>query len=333
MYWMIFLVLALICALLNPYVGLVGLLFIEEIMVYLFLDENIQKAASFMASYVDASESKYYELLKKSGKGLLNLWCVLAIFFFAGMTALTLVVWIFASGRLSGTVREMTPFVLFGDDHKMLCGTILLVGEIVFHLIALILIFVRRSEILKMPKEIKPWKTLILKEEHPANRLDHIRVKMGFLPLFLILAAGIFGMLNGYFGWLSFLLHFMYLLLIVVLELIVAVMLRLLKKNDKVKQGTQYFINYVLDGTPYYQMVLGAVWIVTAVIVILQMILSLSYKRDIFMIFSLDMGLPALIISCVLEIVAAWCITINLLKKDRSEEKAAKIQSTNQKDE
>ena len=133
--------------------------------------------------------------------------------------------------------------------------------------------------------------------------------------MILIITAGIIGMLNEYFGWLSFVLHFMYLLQVVIIELVAAVLLRLVKKNEKIKQGFQYFVNYVMDGTPYYYIVLGIVWAVTAVIVILQLYLSLGYKNDIFMIFSLDAGTPAMVLSCVAEVLAAGIITKNMLSR------------------
>lgn len=315
MYWLIFLMLSCLCTVLNPYVGLFGLLFIVEIEVFWFLDENIRRASEFAAGYVERSESKYSDLLKKSGKGVLNFWCVLAVLFFVLMTVISLSVWLFASGSLFGTAREMTPFVIFSEEKKMFFGRILLIAGIIFHFITILLVFARRSEILKMPKEIKSWTSIILKEENPNNRLEHICIKVGIIPMLFIIAAGIIGMFNGYFGWLSFVLHFIYLLQIVVIEMIAAVLLRLVKKNEKIKQAVQYFVNYVMNGTPYYYIVLGSIWAVTAVIVILQLYLSLGYQNDIFMIFHLDAGVPSMVLSCVAEVLAAILITKNVFNR------------------
>ena len=52
MYWIIFLALSFLCTILNPYVGLFGILFIAEFAIYWFLDDNIQKAAKFTSSYL-----------------------------------------------------------------------------------------------------------------------------------------------------------------------------------------------------------------------------------------------------------------------------------------
>ena len=67
MYWIIPLLLAFLCTLVNPYLGLVGLLYIGEIAVYLFFDGNAEKAADFASGYVEKTDAKYYEILKKAG--------------------------------------------------------------------------------------------------------------------------------------------------------------------------------------------------------------------------------------------------------------------------
>ena len=86
MYWIIPLLLAFLCTLINPYIGLVGILYIGEIVVYWFFDENAEKAADFASGYVEKTDAKYYEVLKKAGKGCLNFWCGLAVLFFVLMT-------------------------------------------------------------------------------------------------------------------------------------------------------------------------------------------------------------------------------------------------------
>ena len=64
------------------------------------------------------------------------------------------------------------------------------------------------------------------------------------------------------------------------------------------KKGVQYFVNYVTDGAPYYHFIIGGMWIVTAFLVILQLLLGLGYKNDIFMMFGLHRGTSAMVISC-----------------------------------
>ena len=58
MYWIIPLLLAFLCTLVNPYLGLVGLLYIGEIAVYLFFDGNAEKAADFASGYVEKDRCK-----------------------------------------------------------------------------------------------------------------------------------------------------------------------------------------------------------------------------------------------------------------------------------
>ena len=92
MYWIIPLLLAFLCTLINPYIGLVGILYIGEIVVYWFFDENAEKAADFASGYVEKTDAKYYEVLKKAGKGCLNFWCGLAVLFFVLMTMISVIV-------------------------------------------------------------------------------------------------------------------------------------------------------------------------------------------------------------------------------------------------
>ena len=72
----------------------------------------------------------------------------------------------------------------------------------------------------------------------------------------------------------------------------------------------QYFVNYVTDGAPYYHFIIGGMWIVTAFLVILQLLLGLGYKNDIFMMFGLHRGTSAMVISCLLELAAATWVSI-----------------------
>lgn len=88
------------------------------------------------------------EQLKKSGKVLATSECVLVGFF----TIITVVVesgvWMLASGRLTGNAVVMTPFSLISEGDLML-SCILLVSAIAFQIIALVLAFVRRGQLMK----------------------------------------------------------------------------------------------------------------------------------------------------------------------------------------
>lgn len=179
------------------------------------------------------------------------------------------------------------------------------------------MIFLRRKYFLEKPKDIKPLKTLILKEENPVNRLENIRIGIGGIPVVLILAAGVFGMMNEYFGWLSFLLHAAYLIGIGVMTVVIGGIFRFAQKNETIKKGVQYFVNYVTDGAPYYHFIIGGMWIVTAFLVILQLLLGLGYKNDIFMMFGLHRGTSAMVISCLLELAAAVWVSMKMYKKNQ----------------
>ena len=317
MYWIIPLLLAFLCTLVNPYLGLVGLLYIGEIAVYLFFDGNAEKAADFASGYVEKTDAKYYEILKKAGKGCLNFWCGLAVLFFVLMTMISVIVETVASGTMLGGPTTLTPFLIGQEESRATYGVTLLVISIILHIVALVMIFLRRKYFLEKPKDIKPLKTLILKEENPVNRLENIRIGIGGIPVVLILAAGVFGMMNEYFGWLSFLLHVAYLIGIGVMTVVIGGIFRFAQKNETIKKGVQYFVNYVTDGAPYYHFIIGGMWIVTAFLVILQLLLGLGYKNDIFMMFGLHRGTSAMVISCLLELAAAVWVSMKMYKKNQ----------------
>ena len=307
MYWIIPLLLAFLCTLVNPYLGLVGLLYIGEIAVYLFFDGNAEKAADFASGYVEKTDAKYYEILKKAGKGCLNFWCGLAVLFFVLMTIISVIVETVASGTMLGGPTTLTPFLIGQEESRATYGVTLLVISIILHIVALVMIFLRRKYFLEKPKDIKPLKTLILKEENPVNRLENIRIGIGGIPVVLILAAGVFGMMNEYFGWLSF----------GVMIVVIGGIFRFAQKNETMKKGVQYFVNYVTDGAPYYHFIIGGMWIVTAFLVILQLLLGLGYKNDIFMMFGLHRGTSAMVISCLLELAAAVWVSMKMYKKNQ----------------
>lgn len=310
MYWIIPLILAFLCTLVNPYVGLVGILFVGEIVIYLFFDGNAEKGADFASGYIEKTDAKYYEILKKAGKGFLNFWCILAVLFLILMTIISLIVETAASSGIFGGPTELTPFLIGKEENRAAYGVVLLIVSIILHIIAVVLIFLRRKYFVEKPKNIKPLKTLILKEENPANRLEHIEIRFGILPVLCIAAAGFFGMLNEYFGWLSLLLHIAYLVGITVISIVAGGLLRFVRKNETMKKGMQYFVNYITNGTPYNHFVIGGVWIATAFLVVLQLLLTLGYRNDIFMVFGLNAGTFAMVCSCLFEIAAAVLITV-----------------------
>ncbi len=130
----------------------------------------------------------------------MNFWCGLAVLFFVLMTMISVIVETVASGTMLGGPtdpdsvsdrQQREPGSIwcgtFDDFYPVTyCGT----GYDIF----------AKKIFLEKPKDIKPLKTLVLKEENPVNRLENIRIGIGGIPVVLILAAGVFGMMNEYFG-------------------------------------------------------------------------------------------------------------------------------------
>lgn len=133
MYWIIPLLLAFLCTLINPYIGLVGILYIGEIVVYWFFDENAEKAADFASGYVEKTDAKYYEVLKKAGKGCLNFWCGLAVLFFVLMTMISVIVETVASGTMLGGPTTLTPFLIGSKENRAAYGVALLMISILLY--------------------------------------------------------------------------------------------------------------------------------------------------------------------------------------------------------
>ena len=88
------------------------------------------------------------EQLKKSGKVLATSEGVLVGFFTITTVVVESGVWMLASGRLTGNAVVMTPFSLISEGDLML-SCILLVSAIAFQIIALVLAFVRRGQLMK----------------------------------------------------------------------------------------------------------------------------------------------------------------------------------------
>lgn len=159
MYWIIPLLLAFLCTLVNPYLGLVGLLYIGEIAVYLFFDGKPRKRQILHPGYVEKTDAKYYEILKKAGKGCLNFWCGLAVLFFVLMTVISVIVETVASGTMLGGPTTLTPFLIGQEESRATYGVTLLVISIILHIVALDDDIFAKEVFSGETKDIKPLKT------------------------------------------------------------------------------------------------------------------------------------------------------------------------------
>lgn len=115
---------------------MVGILYIGEIVVYWFL-MKAEKAADFASGYVEKTDAKYYEVLKKAGKGCLNFWCGLAVLFFVLMTMISVIVETVASGTMLGGPTTLTPFLIGSKENRAAYGVALLMISILLHIVAL----------------------------------------------------------------------------------------------------------------------------------------------------------------------------------------------------
>ena len=120
------------------------------------------------------------------------------------MTIISVIVETVASGTMLGGPTTLTPF-LIGQEEKPgdLWGntfgnfypvTYRCTGDDIL----------RKKIFLRETKRYQTIENVVLKEENPVNRLENIRIGIGGIPVVLILAAGVFGMMNEYFDGFRF---------------------------------------------------------------------------------------------------------------------------------
>lgn len=147
MYVLIPLLLSVICSFVNPYVGLFGLFTIVEMIILFCVDinANIRIRSSFESSLQNPAHA---EQSRKSGKTLATAECVLAVFFTVITTIVEIGVWMLASGRISGDTTVMTPLHIVPEG-RLEISCILLMISIALQIMAVILAFIRRGQLIK----------------------------------------------------------------------------------------------------------------------------------------------------------------------------------------
>lgn len=151
MYILIPLILSVICSFVNSHVGLFGIFTVVELIIIFCIDINasVRIKLSFKLSGQNAQRA---ERLKKTGTALATAECILTVFF----TIVTIIVesgvWIIASGYLTGDIMVMMPFSIV-PKNNLTFSFILLIASVVFQIIALILSFIRRTQLKKRTKE------------------------------------------------------------------------------------------------------------------------------------------------------------------------------------
>ncbi len=147
MYILIPLILSVVCSFVNPYVGLFGIFTLVEVIIILCVDINANVRIK-LSDKVSAEDPPRSERLKRSGRVLATAECVLVVFFTIITAAVESGVWMLASGRITGDPVVMTPFSIISEENLTL-SFVLLVSAMVFQVIALILVFVRRRQLRK----------------------------------------------------------------------------------------------------------------------------------------------------------------------------------------
>lgn len=311
--YFVFLILALIATLLNPYVGLFGLLVIVEILVYAGFGIYIEKTEGFADFFGDISEKKYLNNVQKSGKVVIKIWCAAAVFFWLCSTFISLVVWLFASGVIGSAGRHMTPWIVFEPKNEFSGSVKMLLAAVIMQTCAAVWVFWKKKQMEKPRKLDNFVQREKERYEGLKEKIPQIDIHIGVLPIFCVLAAMIFGMANPYLGWISLLVHFLYLLLIGALKLLVVVSAKVSKMDSRVMLNARYLLAHLLRGSAYNEKILGTIWAITGLSFGGQLLLTLKAKNDMFAVFGLDMGMAALVLSCAFEILTALFLTKSVL--------------------
>lgn len=147
MYVLIPLLLSAICAFVNPFIGLFSIFTAAEIIIIFCVDINADMRIKQSLKFAEKNTAGA-DKLGKSGKKLVTAECILMVLFTGITIVVDLGVWLLASGRLTGNTVIMTPLQVVAGD-ELTISSILLTAGIILQIIALILSFVRRKQLIR----------------------------------------------------------------------------------------------------------------------------------------------------------------------------------------
>ena len=87
------------------------------------------------------------------------------------MTMISVIVETVASGTMLGGPTTLTPFLIGSKENRAAYGVALLMISILLHIVALVMIFLRKKYFLEKPKDIKPLKTLCFKRRKSGKQI------------------------------------------------------------------------------------------------------------------------------------------------------------------
>lgn len=299
MYWLIPLFLSLLCAIINPYIGLFGIFILVELIIYFCIDINAHTRISMSQYGSGLNDNTYYKAINKAGKALLNIWCGLSIILFILCTVVFLGVWALASGGITGDVTEMAPFSIFADENKALYSVLLLIGAIILNLAATILVFVRKSNLLNAKG------TVNMRQIPDEKAIDNINFHTDMYIWIALIGSILFGFLDFRFGWLSILLNMFYLFLVLVIKLIIFTNKKTFNSKLHMRNNASYFIDNLVKGKKYNNLMLMCVWLIFCIIVFVELLSNLFVEVNSFAIVKIEFGYLFLMLSCGFNFLTA----------------------------
>ena len=208
MWWIIPMVLAVVCSVLSPYVGMLGAIFGLAELFFLIVLRILMRSRYERCLF--APESSYSSFLRRSAKTLSVVWCVAAVVLIAATA--------FVSGAalavpaMSQNAVPLTPVDIFPEKYRLLFSIILFTLQVVFLILAVVLLFRDRKRLAekydgllksggKTEISEKVAKTL---ENNRSLDADNIKFRVGFPSIVIFLLSTAVGALDPKFGWMAF---------------------------------------------------------------------------------------------------------------------------------
>lgn len=303
-FWSLFLVLAFLCALLNPYVGLFSVFLLVILLVYFSLAVNIKGIiARRMFSLAEADIDNHSAVLQRSGTALVNAWRVIALLLFLLVTLVSGGVWLLASGYGNSQIAssDMTPLSIFSPDFKLAASIILLIASVGFNLLATVSIFIKCKQ---FSAELKSVVAVSRPENLKAVGGISFKVNLPVVGAVWIMAMA-FGLLNSHFGWLSILLHLFYSLFIVILTFTLHIYAKLAVKQSVAGMKARYMLTNMAGGQSLNRLLQVIVWTIAGLLIVVQVLCSFTVPTGVFTVLDTGLDILMLLLSCVANVVLA----------------------------
>ena len=125
----------------------------------------------------------------------------------------------------------------------------------------------------------------------------------------VLLLATVTGFLNAYVGWLSPIIHLLYLFFIVMIIFLLSLNRKLAKKNWVWAVNARYFLSNMVKGKPNNNLMIIIVWLIAAIIISVQILCSVIVQTEVFRVIDVGINYVMLAFSVVINIGLALLLS------------------------